>query len=241
MAGTATAALLAATVPITARAQDAQTLRIGIAAKGPRFSDPNLTTQGGDNWAAEQVYEQLVRPADGRFALTPEEYLPTLATEWTVSDDARIWTFKLRPGVKFHKGYGEMTADDVVFSFERAIAEGTDRVQLANIDSVVADDPLQVTITLKQPDVNLLGTAIFNKTTVIVPKKAVEELGEAFATSGGIGTGPYQIDRFDTEWGSASPASTTTGTARRTFRASRRSTSPTPPPARSRCSPRTST
>jgi peptide/nickel transport system substrate-binding protein len=201
MAGTATTAIVAAMAPVAARAQDAETLRIGIAAGGPRFSDPNLTTQGGDNWAAEQVYEQLVRPADGRFALTPEEYLPTLATEWTISDDARVWTFKLRPGVQFHKGYGEMTAEDVVFSFERAIAEGTDRAQLANIASVVADDPLTVTITLTQPDVNLLGTSIFNKTTVIVPKKAVEELGEAFATDGGVGTGPYQIERFDTEWG----------------------------------------
>ncbi len=44
-----------------ARAQDVDTLRMGIAANGPRHSDPNLTTQGSDNWATEQMYEQLVR------------------------------------------------------------------------------------------------------------------------------------------------------------------------------------
>ncbi len=199
---TAAGAALAMSARSVALAQDGQVLKIGVAARGPRFFDPNLTTQGGDNWANEQCFEQLVRPADGRFALAPEEYLPTLATEWSASDDARVWTFKLREGVQFHKGYGEMTSEDVVYSFERAKRDGTDRVQLANIESVVADDPYQVTITLAQPDVNLLGTSIFNKTTVIVSKKAAEEKGEGFATDG-IGTGPYQLDRFDTNWGVA--------------------------------------
>ena len=95
----ATTALTAIGVS-TARAQDADTLRMGIAANNPRHSDPNLTTQGSDNWATEQIYEQLVRPDDGRFALTPDEYLPTLATEWTQSEDARTWNIKLREGVQ---------------------------------------------------------------------------------------------------------------------------------------------
>ncbi len=185
----------------TARAQDPDVLRMGVAARGPRYSDPTFTTQGGDNWAAEQVYEQLVRPRDGEFALSPDQYVPTLATEWTTSEDAKTWTFKLRPGVKFHKGFGEMTAEDVVFSYERAMSEGTDVTILSNIDSIEATGPYEVTIKLKAPDVNLLGTTIFNKTTVIVPKKAVEEYGEDFKTTKGVGTGHYQIDRFDTEWG----------------------------------------
>tara|TARA_R110002020_G_scaffold34327_4_gene104493 strand:+ start:3700 stop:5295 length:1596 start_codon:yes stop_codon:yes gene_type:complete len=185
----------------TASAQEGDTLRMGIAANNPRHSDPNLTTQGSDNWATEQMYEQLVRPDDGRFALAPEEYLPTLATEWTQSDDAKVWTFKLREGVQFHRDYGEMTSEDVVFSYERAIAEGTNRTILSNIDSVVANGPYEVTITLKQPDVNLLGTSIFNNNTSIVSKKAYEEIGaEAFATDA-VGTGPYQLAEFDPEFG----------------------------------------
>ncbi len=199
---TAAGAVMAMSAPLALRAQDKAVLRIGIAAKGPRFFDPNLTTQGGDNWANEQAFEQLVRPPDGQFALKPEDYQPTLATEWTTSADARTWTFKLRQGVQFHKGYGEMTADDVVYSFQRAMKDGTNTANLANIDSVTADGPYQVTVQLKAPDVNLLGTGIFDKTTVVVSKKAAEEKGEAFANDA-IGTGPYQLDRFDTNWGVA--------------------------------------
>jgi peptide/nickel transport system substrate-binding protein len=200
--------LAAATTALTAmgvgtgNAQDANTLRIGIAANSPRHADPNLTTQGSDNWATEQMYEQLVRPDDGRFALTPEEYVPTLATEWSASDDAKTWRFKLREGVQFHRGYGEMTSEDVVFSFKRAIETGTNRTILANIADVVADGKHAVTITLKAPDVNLLGTSIFNNNTSIVSRKAFEEIGaEAFATDA-VGTGPYELVEFDTEFGS---------------------------------------
>ncbi len=121
-------------------------IRIGIAASGPRTSDPNQTTQGGDNWATEQMYEQLVRPDDGTFATTPDQYIPTLATEWATSTDAKTWTFKLRQGVQFHKGYGEMTSDDVVFSFKRAIEDGTNTTILANIADVVAKGPYEVDI-----------------------------------------------------------------------------------------------
>jgi peptide/nickel transport system substrate-binding protein len=196
----ATTALSAVNIG-AAQAQDVNTLRMGIAASGPRHSDPNLTTQGSDNWATEQIYEQLVRPDDGRFALKPEEYLPTLATEWTQSDDAKSWTFKLRQGVQFHRGYGEMTSEDVVFSFERAIKEGTNRTILSNIESVTAKGPYEVAITLKQPDVNLLGTSIFNNNTSIVSKKAHAKIGaEAFATDA-VGTGPYELVQFDPGFG----------------------------------------
>jgi len=199
--------LTAATAAISAlgirssNAQDADTLRIGIAAGGPRHSDPNLTTQGSDNWATEQMYEQLVRPDDGRFALKPDEYLPTLATEWSSSSDAKTWTFKLREGVQFHRGYGEMTSEDVVFSYKRAIESGTNKTILSNIEDVVANGPYEVTITLKAPDVNLLGTSIFNNNTSIVSKKAYEEIGaDAFATDA-VGTGPYELVEFDPESG----------------------------------------
>lgn len=178
-------------------------IRIGIAAGGPRTSDPNQTTQGSDNWATEQMYEQLVRPEDGDFATSPDKYVPTLATEWTKSSDAKTWTFKLRQGVQFHKGYGEMTADDVVFSYKRAIADGTNKTIMANVADVVAKGPYEVDILLKTPDVNLLGTTIFSNNTSIVSKKAYDEIGaEKFATDA-VGTGPYELTRFDSEWGSA--------------------------------------
>jgi peptide/nickel transport system substrate-binding protein len=47
------------------------------------------------------------------------EYRPGLATEWKPSNELRTWSFKLRSGVQFHEGYGEMTADDVKFTVEQ--------------------------------------------------------------------------------------------------------------------------
>jgi len=99
----ATAAVSMLGTTFARAASDPDTIRIGIAANGPRTSDPNYTSQGGDNWATEQMYEQLVRPDDGTFATTPDQYRPTLATEWSASSDAKTWTFKLRRGVQFHK------------------------------------------------------------------------------------------------------------------------------------------
>ena len=184
-----------------AQAQGDDTIRIALAANGPRHSDPNQTTQGPDNWATEQMYEQLARPDDGRFALTPEEYLPVLATEWTVSEDARTWTFKLREGVQFHRGYGEMTSEDVAFTYLKAKDFGTGRVIMANVADVVANGPYEVVIKLTAPDVNFLGTTVFSLNTNIVSKKAYEEIGVEAFTTDAVGTGPYELVRYAAESG----------------------------------------
>src|SRR5438552_10850548 len=47
------------------------------------------------------------------------EYRPGLAMEWKPSNELRTWTFKLRSGVQFHEGFGEMTAEDVKFTVEQ--------------------------------------------------------------------------------------------------------------------------
>ncbi|PON13255.1 hypothetical protein C2W62_35315, partial [Candidatus Entotheonella serta] len=48
-------------------------------------------------------------------------FAPDLAEKWDVSDDGLVWTFYLRKGVQFHKKFGELTAEDVKYSFERQI------------------------------------------------------------------------------------------------------------------------
>jgi peptide/nickel transport system substrate-binding protein len=121
----------------------ADTIRAAFAAGGPRKADPNQTTQGADNWATEQMFEQLVRPADGDFGKAPDEFFPLLAESWTSSDDSKTWTFTLRQGVQFHKGYGEMTAEDVVHSFDRAMTSGTAQAIYGNIAGVAASGPLR--------------------------------------------------------------------------------------------------
>lgn len=178
----------------------ADTIRAAFAAGGPRKADPNQTTQGADNWATEQMFEQLVRPVDGDFGKAPDEFFPILAESWTSSDDAKTWSFKLRQGVQFHKGYGEMTSEDVVHSFNRAMTTGTSIAIYGNIKSVDAAGPYEVVLTLHNPDPLFLGAIVFSNSASIVSKKADDEKGEGFHTDP-IGTGPYQMDKFDVEKG----------------------------------------
>ena len=48
-----------------------------------------------------------------------------LADSWSVAPDNRVWTTKLRKGVPFHAGVGELTAKDVIWSFNEMAVEGS--------------------------------------------------------------------------------------------------------------------
>ena len=105
------AALVAAAAVSCAGLAQAQTLR--WASQGdPQTMDPYSQNESLTNAFNGQIYEFLVA-RDKKLDLVPR-----LATEWK-QDGPLKWTFKLRQGVKFHDGR-PFTADDVVFSVERA-------------------------------------------------------------------------------------------------------------------------
>jgi peptide/nickel transport system substrate-binding protein len=175
------------------------TISLALAARGNRTMDPAHTTQGADNWIITQMFDTLVRPEDGTFALAPQEYRPALAESWTVTPDATQWAFRLRPNVKFHKDYGDVTADDVKFTFDRSrdpVSGASERVLYENIADVTVEDPLTVRFRLKRPDPLFCGTAIHTPGGCILSRKAVAERGEKHA-SDPIGTGPYQFAALD--------------------------------------------
>lgn len=92
----------------------AQTLR--WARSGDSLTlDPHAQNEGPTHTLAHQMYEPLLhRDMAGQIT-------PALATSWKALDDnPNIWRFELRKGVKFHDG-AAMTADDVVYSFKRAM------------------------------------------------------------------------------------------------------------------------
>src|SRR5690606_27354305 len=88
-------------------------LRIAMQYDHGSF-DPQLLTLVTDQQMAINVFNGLVR-----YKLGTLEVEPDLATSWEMSEDGRTWTFQLREGVQFHKGYGEFTAEDVKFTFDR--------------------------------------------------------------------------------------------------------------------------
>ena len=54
-------------------------------------------------------------------SLGNNEYAPGLAESWTVSDDAKVWTFKLREGLTYADGVTPITAEDVYYNVKRLL------------------------------------------------------------------------------------------------------------------------
>src|SRR5262245_32757491 len=88
---------------------------VNIAAKEPDTLDPHSSTLGQSQAIARFMFRGLTRFAIKDGKVTTAEVEPDLAESWTLSPEGTIWTFKLRKGVQFHKGFGELTAEDVKF------------------------------------------------------------------------------------------------------------------------------
>jgi peptide/nickel transport system substrate-binding protein len=200
-AGAATMAAMTFGLP-AARAQSADgVISIALASARPNGVNPQQTgLAGGDNWTISQVFQSLSRAEPGTFAVTPEDFQPSLAESWESSEDAKTWTFHLRKGVQFHKGYGEMTADDVLFTYGRQLdpeAVTNGKVLFANIANVEAPDSHTVVFTLKRPDPLFNGSTAVTLPASIISKKAWEEKGEEAFKFDPIGTGPYMVESAD--------------------------------------------
>ncbi len=90
-------------------------LRVGMDSSDAGQLDPHLTSKTPDMALLQWIFNGLTRFKPG--SMDPATIESDLAEKWTSSPDGRIWTFTLRKGVKFHGGYGELTAEDVVFSW----------------------------------------------------------------------------------------------------------------------------
>jgi peptide/nickel transport system substrate-binding protein len=178
-------------------AAEAQRKKIlNIAAKEPDTLDPHSSTLGQSQAISRFMFRGLTRFAIKDGKVTTAEVEPDLAESWTTSPDGTLWTFKLRKGVQFHKGFGEMTAEDVKFSFERQINKtpGTRYgVNLDVIKSIEVIDPHTVQIALKAYDAIFLLRMVGYQQGYIVSKKAAEK-AEAFKWNP-VGTGPFYFDR----------------------------------------------
>ena len=187
--------LCALAVPRPAEAQKKKVLN--IAAKEPDTLDPHTSTLGQTQAIKRFMYRGLTRFAIKDGKVTTAEVEPDLAESWTLSPEGTIWTFKLKKGVQFHKGFGELTAEDVKFSFDRQInkAPGTRfGVNLEVIKSIEVVDPYTVQIALKSFDPIFLLRMVGYQQGYIVSKKAAEKHGEQFKWNP-VGTGPFYFDR----------------------------------------------
>jgi peptide/nickel transport system substrate-binding protein len=124
--------------------------------------------------------------------------IPDVAESWETPDNI-TWTFKLRKGVKWQKGYGELTAADVIYSINRFRDPATASPYATDLSGVVkmeAPDDYTVMFTLNAPDGNFLHTVANYHTGQIMNKKAVEAAGKQVRWQP-VGTGPYYLDSID--------------------------------------------
>ena len=180
--------------PPPAEAQKKKVLN--IAAKEPDTLDPHASTLGQSQAISRFMFRGLTRFAIKDGKVTTAEVEPDLAESWTLSPDGTIWTFKLKKGVQFHKGFGEMTAEDVKFSFERQIQKTPGMRYGVNLDvikSIEIINPHTVQIALKSFDAIFLLRMVGYQQGYIVSKKAAEK-HEQFKWNP-IGTGPFSFER----------------------------------------------
>mgnify|MGYP002397696023 FL=1 len=180
--GAAAITLASANAALSARTD----LVIGVVLEPPHL-DPTAGAAGAiDEILYANVFEGLTRIGPNG------EVLPGLAESWEVSEDGKVYTFKLRAGVKFHDGT-TFDAEDVKFSLDRARAEDSvnaQKVLFSAIDTVEVVDPLTVKVTLKRPQGSFLYNMGWGDAVIVAPESAETNKEKP------VGTGPFRFDRW---------------------------------------------
>jgi peptide/nickel transport system substrate-binding protein len=180
-------ALLVFAVPAAA-----QELRIGLKAE-PTSLDPQFQNIPANNQIALHLFEALV--ARDAHQLTE----PALALSWRPVSDT-VWEFKLRPGVTFQDG-SPFTADDVVFTFDRAAKVPNSPSPFTLITRQVTKleivDPLTIRISTATPapllPLDLSGLPILSHTAAAGAAPEGRTTAELNAGTGLVGTGPFKF------------------------------------------------
>lgn len=173
------------------RGPGGRALIVGLAGDAMGL-DPARVTDAESVEVCEQIYETLVRVGAGG------AIEPALATRWEVSPDGREWTFRLRPGVRFHDG-APFDAGAVVYSFERQRdprhpayqADFAYRSLFDNVVRVEALDPLTVRVALELPYAPFLANLSMFPMAIVSPRAAAK-WGAAFRLHP-VGTGPFRF------------------------------------------------
>ena len=158
--------------------------------------DPAVWAGFADDPIMRCVYEGLVSYKPGTW-----ELVNTLAQEFEPSADGLRFAFTLKEGIPFHGGYGEVTAEDVKFSFERIAGLTKPKLESPFAGDWPTLQEVKVTgtytgeIVLKAPFAPLLTTTLPLFSGAVLSKQAVEERGEDYATHP-IGTGPYEFGEW---------------------------------------------
>lgn len=186
------AVLLAGCIPETGK-EGERILRVRSYLDIVNLS-PGFIDSVSDESVSRAVFEGLIR-----YTGNSDETENQLAEWIEVSDDDLEIHFKLKEGIMWHEGYGELTTEDVKFSYERFLdpelaAPYAD--DWASLDHVEIIDNYEGKIIFKEPQATVWTTTLPLTSGMIVCKKHVQEIGnEKFATDI-VGTGPYVFEKW---------------------------------------------
>ncbi len=156
--------------------------------------DPTFSISGAEGVIARAIYQNLLQiKNDGTWdtELDAAGYFEQL-------DDTH-YAFRLKPGQIFNNGYGEMTADDVKFSFERMIdpdIKSINAPDMGPLSHVEVHGRYSGTIILHSPYGAFIAIGVAFGSGAIMSRKAVESVGGRFNIIPPCGSGPY----FFKEW-----------------------------------------
>ncbi|MDX1661857.1 MAG: ABC transporter substrate-binding protein [Gemmatimonadota bacterium] len=184
------------------RDADRNILHLSIGAD-PASLDPIQAVDVNRGELVAYMYDALVQ-------FTDDEVQPNLAESWEISEDGTVYTFRLRDDVYFHNGR-KLTAEDVVYSFERVLRPASaspltwvlDKIVGADamadgeaeaLEGIRAVDPRTVEITIGEPYAPFLKLMAMPAAHV-VPKEEIESKGEAFSEAP-VGTGPWIFESW---------------------------------------------
>ena len=206
--GPAPTAVPVATAAPAMEAKPAGTLSVGQKELGTFQGHPALAVNPA-------LFVQQTAPiSEGLITINIDKQVQAmLAKSWEISADFKTWTFKLQEGVQFHKGYGEMTAEDVIWSYNgwadnplhartpdfrgfwQAEGGSSTAVDKYTIE-VTHPIPLSELVVLE----NWMAKTPSGSSNWVTSKKQSDEIGMEAANRDIAGTGPWEmIEHRDNE------------------------------------------
>ena len=184
----------------TAAPKTGGTFKFFAWTEDPPTFDPHLNVSFRVQGFSAFFYSRLLMSKKGP-GIDAQAYIMEgdLAESWQVGPDGKTYTFKLRPDTKWHNkppmNGRALTAQDVVWSFERFMKVSPQKATFDIVSGVTAPDDRTVVFTLKDqfaPFEAALGAPIF----WILPKEVVEQDGDASKRT--VGSGPFIFDKYET-------------------------------------------
>jgi nickel transport system substrate-binding protein len=153
--------------------------------------DLNPHLYAGEMYAQEMLYESLVN-------ITEKGYEPCLAESWDISEDGKVYTFKIRKGVTFSDG-NVCDAKAIKANFD-AILENKERhtwlEMIALLESVEAIDEYTLQFKMSKPYYPMLTELGVTRPFAMISPAAMKNGSTKDGVNGHIGTGPYKLKEF---------------------------------------------